>query len=484
MATPIPANRCAFTADEIIRATGATLHGAENVSVRGVSIDSRTIDPGALFVALRGIRDGHEFLHAAAARGAAAVIVERGRRDTTLPCFAVDDTLVALGAFARIHLERTRAARSLPTIAIGGAAGKTTTKELTAAIARALFGEILATPGNLNNLIGVPMTILTLGSEARAAVLECGTNQRGEIPRLGQIVHPDVALVLNVDIEHTEGLGSIEGVADEEAALFVNAGVAVVGLDEPLLTARVPEGMRRVTFGPAPDADVGLTNRTVVVPGCQRVTLALSPALVEPAVEPKLEASLGLLGAASASNAAAAVAAVAAAWARPLGRAELAAIAHALAEVRPVPGRLSTCQVGGVVVIDDTYNANPRSVRAALTAAGETANGLGARLIVALGDMLELGALSSDMHAEVMRDILRARPHACVAVGADMAAAVDAVATVARRRSPTTILVARDSADAATVVREIVRPGDVLLVKGSRGVAMERVIESLHSDAR
>jgi UDP-N-acetylmuramoyl-tripeptide--D-alanyl-D-alanine ligase len=479
MATPIPANRCAFTADEIIRATGATLHGAEEVRARAVSIDSRTIGAGALFVALRGIRDGHEFLRDAAARGAAAVMVERGRRDTTLPCFEVDDTLAALGTLARTHLERTRAARALPTIAIGGAAGKTTTKELTAAIARALFGEILATPGNLNNLIGVPMTILTLGSEPRAAVLECGTNQRGEIPRLGQIVHPDVALVLNVDVEHTEGLGSIEGVADEEAALFVNAGVAVVGLEEPLLTARVPHGMRRVTFGSAPDADVGLASRTVVAPGRQRIALALAPALVEPGVEPKFETSLGLLGAACASNAAAAVAAIAAAWARPLSRAELAAMARALGEVRPVPGRLSTRQVGGVVVIDDTYNANPRSVRAALAAAGETASGLGARLIVALGDMLELGALSSEMHAEVMRDILRIRPHACVAVGTEMAAAVDAVANGAGRRGPTTTLVARDSADAATVVREIVRPGDVLLVKGSRGIAMERVIESL-----
>jgi UDP-N-acetylmuramoyl-tripeptide--D-alanyl-D-alanine ligase len=323
------------------------------------------------------------------------------------------------------------------------------------------------------------MTILTLAAHHRAVVLECGTNQRGEIPRLGEIVRPDVALVLNVDVEHTEGLGSIEGVADEEAALFASARTAVVGLEEPLLMARVPQGMRRVTFGAAADADVRLMGRTVVAPGRQRVSLALTRGLVAPGVEPKLEAALGLLGAACASNAAAAVAAAAAVWARPLGPAELAAISRALGEVHPVEGRLSTREVGGVVVIDDTYNANPRSVRAALAAAGETANGLGARLIVALGDMLELGALSHEMHAEVMHDIIRIRPHACIAVGTEMAAAAKAVADGGRRGGSTTTLFARDSAEAAAVVREIVRPGDVLLVKGSRGIAMERVIESL-----
>jgi UDP-N-acetylmuramoyl-tripeptide--D-alanyl-D-alanine ligase len=484
MATPIPENRCGFSTTEVIRATSARYIGKE-MSFDGVNIDSRSIAPGALFVALRGVRDGHEFLGAAAARGAIGALVERGRSHPALACFEVDDTLTALGALARFHLNRTRARHPLPTIAIGGAAGKTTTKELTAAIARALFGEILATPGNLNNLIGVPMTILTLTDAHRAAVLECGTNQRGEIEKLARMVAPDVALVLNVDVEHTEGLGSLEGVADEEAELYLTAGVAIVGTAEAMLLARIPLGMKAVKFGASTDAEVRLASRVVVTPGRQRIAIALARSMTADGVDGALEANLGLLGAASAMNAAAAVAAVVAAYARPLGRNDLAAITRALAAVEPVAGRLSTREVAGVVVIDDTYNANPRSVRVALEAARETADGLRTRLVVAIGDMLELGDLAQSMHREAVRDIFRTRPDACVAVGPEMAAALDAVThdgDLLPRPAP--LERAPDSLAASTIVRSFVRPGDVLLVKGSRGIAMERIIEALGSGDR
>jgi UDP-N-acetylmuramoyl-tripeptide--D-alanyl-D-alanine ligase len=479
MATPIPSNRCSLNAAEIIDATGASVPGVAVAGVRGVSIDSRTIEPGELFVALRGVRDGHEFLERAATRGAAAALVERGRASAALPCFETDDTLEALGGLARYHLERVRAVHRLPTIAIGGAAGKTSTKELTAALARALFGEILSTPGNLNNRIGVPMTLLMLNERHRAAVIECGTNQRGEIARLAAIVRPDVALVLNVDIEHTEGLGSLEGVADEEAALYAGAGVAVVGTDEALLRERIPAGSTVLTFGTSSDADVRLAHRRVIGPGHQQIVLTLPTSMVEAGADPNLQATLGLLGEASAVNAAAAVAAMMAAYGRALGAVERAALSAALAGVRPAEGRLSTREIAGVIVIDDTYNANPRSVRAAIAAARETADALRARLIVALGDMLELGALSPAMHAEIVRDVIRARPAALVAVGPELAAAVNQ-----ETRNPSaSIMLAADSGAAAAIVREIVQAGDVLLVKGSRGIAMERVIEDLTATA-
>jgi len=490
MATPIPINRCQFSPSEIVRATGAIAHafslsGAQDMLITGVSIDTRSIAADALFVALRGVRDGHEFIGEAAAHGAAAAVVERGRADAEFPCFEVEDTMVALGALARFHLNRMRALRPVPTIAIGGAAGKTTTKELTAALARALFGEILATPGNLNNLIGVPMTILTLTDAHRAAVLECGTNQRGEIARLAEIVAPDVALVLNVDIEHTEGLGSLEGVADEEAELFNTGRIAIVGTAESMLLARVPAAMRTLKFGATADAGVRLASRVVVAPGRQRIALALERSLTADGVDATLEANLGLLGAASAMNAAAAVAAVSAAYARPLGRNDLGAMARALAAVEPVAGRLSTREVASVIVIDDTYNANPRSVRVALEAARETADGLHTRLLVALGDMLELGTLAPAMHVEAVRDIYRARPDACVAVGPEMAAAIRTVESRAAEPDadfparPSVLEFAPDSTTAAAAVRGLVRAGDVLLVKGSRGIAMERIINAL-----
>src|ERR1700688_666583 len=179
MNTPIPANRCAFTLGEIARATGGVISPGASaaLTVRGVSIDSRTIEagetgePGALFVPLRGAaRDGHEFVGGAMRRGAAAAMLERG--DAPIPSVKVADTLIALGDLARFHLERERAARAIPSIAILGSAGKTTTKEITAAMAGALFGPILSTPGNLNNLIGVPMTLLALTRSQRALVIE------------------------------------------------------------------------------------------------------------------------------------------------------------------------------------------------------------------------------------------------------------------------------------------------------------------------
>jgi UDP-N-acetylmuramoyl-tripeptide--D-alanyl-D-alanine ligase len=476
MATPIPANRSAFTAREIAAAVGATEAHDAGLHTVGVSIDSRSITAGALFVALRAARDGHEFIEAAARAGASAAIVRRGHATGALPCFEVDDTLIALGALARVHLERMRRASHLPVIAIGGAAGKTTTKELTAAVMRALCGNVLATPGNLNNLIGVPMTIFTLDTTHRAAVLECGTNQRGEIPRLARIVQPDAALVLNVDLEHTEGLGSLIGVADEEAALFATGRTAVVATSEALLLERIPASRSRLTFGLEGHADVRLVKRHLTATGSQQITLALNPALVAPGADPRLELTLKLLGATSALNAAAAVAAGAATLARPLSGAELSAIAHALAQVVAVEGRLRIIERGGIVVIDDSYNSNPRSLRSALVTAREVADGRGARLIVALGDMLELGELSAEAHREALRDIDAARPAAVILTGPELAAALSKISAAER---PPQLVTAADSVEAARMIADLVSPGDVLLVKGSRGIAMERVIEAL-----
>jgi UDP-N-acetylmuramoyl-tripeptide--D-alanyl-D-alanine ligase len=165
--------------------------------------------------------------------------------------------------------------------------------------------------------------------------------------------------------------------------------------------------------------------------------------------------------------------------ARPLAGDEIAAIGRALATIRPVDGRLSTREIGGVVVIDDSYNANPRSVRAALAAARETAEGLGARLIVALGDMLELGALAAEMHREAIRDVSNTRPAALIAAGPEMAAAIRAARAA---ELPRIVHVCGNSREAAAIARGIVHAGDVLLVKGSRGIAMERVIAGLSGD--
>jgi UDP-N-acetylmuramoyl-tripeptide--D-alanyl-D-alanine ligase len=479
MATPIPINQCEFTLAEVVEATGGT-RATSTVSavdrVRGVSIDTRSLERASLFVALRGeASDGHNYLAQAAERGAAAAIVETGRRHPAIDCIEVDDTLAALGRLARRHLVRTRAARALPLIAIGGAVGKTTTKELTAAVVRALFGSTLSTPGNLNNLIGVPMTIFTLTGEHRAAVLECGTNTRGEIPKLAQIVEPDVAMVLNVDLEHSEGLGTLDDIADEEAALFSTARhCAVASADEPMVLARIPKHLRRITFGKSPEAHVRLVNRSA--DARSRIRVELAHDMVAAGVEPLIETEIALLGEAAALNCTAAIAGVVTMRAAPLESRDLDAIAAALASVLPVAGRLASSSINGIFVIDDTYNSNPRSIRAALAAAREVADGLGARLVIAMGDMLELGDQSATAHQEAIRDVMRTRPAAFVAVGPEMNSARDVVSSYA---DGTEVLTAPDSTAAAGIVAGMVRRGDVLLVKGSRGIAMERIIERL-----
>jgi UDP-N-acetylmuramoyl-tripeptide--D-alanyl-D-alanine ligase len=480
MTTPIPVNQCDFTLGEIARATGGVIAPGASAAlpVRGVSIDSRTIEPGALFVPLKGAdRDGHEFVAAAIRRGAAAVLLERGEAPT--PSVKVGDTLTALGDLARFHLERERAIRAIPSIAILGSAGKTTTKEITAALAGALFGPILSTPGNLNNLIGVPMTLFTLTRNQRALVIECGTNTRGEIARLGAILKPDTALVLNVDIEHSEGLGTIEEIADEETAIFgATTRIAVAPAGDPRILTRIPARLRSILFGESAAAQVRLTHRAVTSQGRATIVIELAPAMTESGVAPRIEAQLNLAGAQSALNAAAAIAGVAAIWPQVLGAAELRAIEGALATVRAVPGRLSTLTIRGIFIIDDSYNSNPRSARAALEAASEAARDLGARLVVAMGDMLELGPLGPAAHVELIHAIARARPAAVVAVGTQLAAACRSAGEpeIAARAE-----LAADSDEAARIVGRVVRPGDVLLVKGSRGIRMERVIEALQT---
>jgi UDP-N-acetylmuramoyl-tripeptide--D-alanyl-D-alanine ligase len=481
MATPIPINQCEFTLAEIVEATGGTLvratsTGANGDTVLGVSIDTRSLGAGALFVALRGAAsDGHDYLQRAAALGARAAIVAPGHCHPDVDCIEVPDTLDALGKLAHCHLARIRAARALPLIAIGGAVGKTTTKELSAAVARAVFGFTLSTPGNLNNLIGVPMTIFTLTGNHRAAVLECGTNTRGEIPKLARIVAPDVAMVLNVDLEHSEGLGTLDDIADEEAALFSTATqYAVASADEPMVLARIPNHLRRITFGKSADAHVRLLSRSVGARS--RIRVELARALVAKRVEPFVETEIALLGEAAALNCTAAIAGVAAMRAAPLESRDLEAIANALAGVQPVAGRLASTSINGIFVIDDTYNSNPRSIRAALAAAREVADGLGARLVIAMGDMLELGEQSAAAHQEAIRDVMRSHPAVLVAVGPEMNLARE---SLSRDADVAEILTTPNSVAAAKLISGLVRSGDVLLVKGSRGIAMERVIERL-----
>lgn len=484
MATPIPSNEARFSLGEIARATGGTLRNGDAArEVRGVCTDSRHVAGGSLFVALVGeTHDGHQHVATAAGRGAGAVLVRRGT-NAAGPSIEVDDTLVALGKLARAFVDRGRATRTIPSVAITGSAGKTTTKELTAAAVAAVFGGTLATKGNLNNLIGVPMTLFTLSEEHRAMVIECGTNARREIERLGEIVAPDVGIVLNADAGHTAGIGGIEDVAIEKGAMFAAAtSVAIANGDDPPSLGQLGRAkVRTMRFAANSDADVRLVDRVATGQGTSRIRVALAPTCIRDAADASLDVELKIPGHAAAIDACAAIAAVVA-MRGPLTHDELTAVSAALATVAPTAGRFAPIAWREAVIIDDTYNANPRSVRASIATAREMADGLGGQLLLVLADMLELGELSPRLHAEIGEAAVTAGAVMLVAVGDEMRAAVDAARASSDSHARTMIIEHVTSASAAAaMLRDRIGARDVVLVKGSRGMRMEGVIAALGS---
>jgi UDP-N-acetylmuramoyl-tripeptide--D-alanyl-D-alanine ligase len=450
-----------FTPGDVVSATSAEVRAVPRTDVfSSVSTDSRTLLQGALFVALEGEHfDGHAFLAAAAARGAAGAVVRRGRALPDAPMglglFAVDDTLRALGALGRFHRRRF----ALPVGAVGGSNGKTTTKDMAGSIL-AVGGPALQTEGNLNNEVGVPLTLLRLSAEHRAAVVELGMNAPGEMARLVALAEPEAGLLTTIQPEHLEGLGSLEGVAAAEGELFrglPSSGTAVVNLDEPLVVQQAKAAPARwLTFGRDARADVRLEQTRAFGKDGQEVHLRSDGHT--------LKVPLSFVGAHNALNAAAAFA-----LARALG-VPADVCATGLAAARPTPRRLNVLVApGGLTVLDDCYNANPASVEAALNTARELA-GPG-RVVAVLGDMLELGVGEAEEHSRI----------------AEVAARLAALRAFLGPRSAAAAPLQEEGEAARFVEVEALwawlaprlRPGDVVLVKGSRGMRMERLVEKL-----
>ena len=382
----------AMNLNEAAQAISATLIGGEdagNVSFRGVSTDSRKIEAGQLFIALRGESfDGHEFLETAIASGAVAALVAADAvaslNEIALPLLVVEDTRLALGSLAAAWRSRF----VLPLIAVTGSNGKTTSKEMIASILLAAHGDtILATQGNFNNDIGLPLTLLTLESRHRAAVIEMGMNHPGEIAYLARIAKPTVALVTNAQRAHLAGMGSIDTIAAEKGSVFQELGVNGVSVfradDEwASLWREQSAGHRTMTFALEQPADVighykahGLDNRLTITANGQQV-----------------EVTLALPGAHNARNALGAAAATLAAGV------SLAAVAQGLNAFQGVKGRLQRRPgLNGALLLDDTYNANPDSVRAGIDVLAST---IGKKVLV-LGDMGEIGDMTGQFHDEV-----------------------------------------------------------------------------------
>jgi UDP-N-acetylmuramoyl-tripeptide--D-alanyl-D-alanine ligase len=470
VATPIPANSVALTLGELGAATGAEVLECAQESFRGITTDSRGDARGKVFVALVGEHfDGHDFARGAVERGAQALLTSRPvavpPRGITL--LRVEDTLAALGALG--HWQRRRWGGVL--LAVGGSAGKTTTRAVVSAIlAEALPGRVHFAPGNLNNLVGVPMVLLGLGEEHRLCVVELGTNHPGEVARLAEMAEPDLALLTLIALEHSAGLGDLDQIESEEGDLLRQlgpAGVAVANGDDPRAVRQLERcgAGQKVRYGTGLDCDYRLFGRRQSSIRQVRLEIRRAGETLE-LTSPLLgeAGALAVLGGLAAAEHALGRRLDASTMNRALGRPELVE-----------PGRLVPRELrDGTVILDDTYNANPASVRASVRAASELALGRGARLVLVIGEMRELGEWSEREHRDLGALLCRTGASYVCAVGGDACHLLDPMGS----RS-LTVDFAPDAASALPLVEAALLPGDVVLIKASRGIGAERIVSFL-----
>ena len=448
-------------------------------SVSGVATDTRTLKPGDLFVALRGdTHDGHLFVAAAFAAGASGAVVEsgagistEGRGERALPTerlYRVPDSRVALGSLARAVRRKSAAL----VVAVTGSVGKTGTKDLLSAAARR-SRPVVATEANQNNEVGVPLTLLRLLPETGVAVVEMGMRGRGQILELGRIAEPDVGLVTKIAPVHLELLGDLAGVAAAKGELFRAlrpGGVAVIPADEPLLEEQVERAGRRVVrYCYAGCASAEVSGSATYVDESRSVLEIVWP-------EGKVEVEVPFAGRHRLENA---VAALAACYAAGL---PVAVCAGGLPDAVFTPTRGDEYRVGDVVLVDDTYNANPTATRVALDDLVRRAHGEKGRPVAILGDMMELGPESRRYHREIGAYAAAVGVRGLIGVGPLSEAMVDGFAAVggdpATGQGRAGLHIADLESGLADVVA-CIRPGDVVLVKGSRSMRLERVVTEL-----
>jgi UDP-N-acetylmuramoyl-tripeptide--D-alanyl-D-alanine ligase len=449
---------------------GARVVGDAAVPIARVHSDTRSLRAGDLFVALKGERfDAHDFLPQARAAGAVAALAQSGLQAAGLPGVEVPDTRVALGELSRLW----RSQFTLPLIAVTGSNGKTTVTQMIASILRAAVGDAAhATQGNFNNDIGVPLTLLRLNAGHRLSVVELGMNHPGEIAAIAAMAQPTVALVNNAQREHLEFMASVEAVASENAQVFQALpadGVAVLPSDDaftPLWREKV--GARRVLTFSDHDRSADVQAHEVLWrDGAWDFTITTGQAAVP--------CRLHIAGRHNVRNALAAAACATAAGVA------LADVAQGLTAFEPVGGRsraLSVALPGGVVtLVDDTYNANPDSVRAAIDVLAELP---GPRLLV-LGDMGEVGEQGLDFHLEVLRHAASRGLHDVHVVGDWMRRACEALLAAGEQVPRHWADVGELAAHLAQLPATGVQPWPVrsVLVKGSRFMRMERVVQAL-----
>jgi len=456
--------------EEVLRATGGKLlQGEGNTSFKGLSTDSRTVAEGELFVALKGTRfDGHHYALEALGKKAGGVVIEEdkvgdirwnGYRPKAV--IAVKDTLRALGDLAHDRRCKYR----IPVVALTGSNGKTTTKEMISACLETTF-PILKTMGSLNNLIGVPLTLLNLTEKERVAVLEMGMNMPGEIRRLTEIAEPDVGLITNIQKVHLEGMGSIERLEEEKGELFRRMrqdGTILVNQDDPRVInlAREFSG-QKITFGVENPADV--MAKEIQFRGAQGTSFTL---ILEGDL---MEVVLPLLGRHFVLNALSAVAVAS------LFGIEMKEIKEALEHFQPFPMRMEIIHLEGrKTLINDAYNANPKSMELALEILSEV-KGKG-RAIAVLGDMLELGDFTEEAHQQIGQKVRELSIDLLLTLGEWAPVVVESA--IRHGFLSEKARVVENHSEAISILKKFIQEGDWILIKGSRRMGMEKIVEGL-----
>jgi UDP-N-acetylmuramoyl-tripeptide--D-alanyl-D-alanine ligase len=452
-----------FTLTEVLKATGGQLINAGSSKVfQGVSTDTRSIGAGNLFVALVGERfDGNEFAGQAAAKGATGLLVSKPVNvPDNITVVQVTNTLTALQALARFHRERY----SIPVIAVTGSNGKTTTKDMLAAVLSSRF-KVLKTEANFNNEIGLPLTLLKLEAAHEVAVVEMGMRASGEIRELTQIALPTVGVVTNVGETHVEILGSIENIAAAKAELVEAIGhddLVILNADNPHVQNMQYKAQGRVVFyGLGPNAFVRAENITSGDNGDLVTTFDCCSARGSFPV---------VLQAVGIHNVYNALAAIATAWELGLTPGE---IQRGIGSFTPGAMRFEVKKFGEFTVINDVYNASPLSMEAALTTLSSISKG---RKIAVLGDMLELGDTAIEAHRTVGRQAVQQGVDSIITVG-ELAVHI----AEAARETGVTAQSFKDHKEAIDALRNLMKPGDYILLKGSRGMKMETMLKAFEN---
>ncbi|OEU48196.1 MAG: hypothetical protein BA872_05350 [Desulfobacterales bacterium C00003060] len=466
----MPTDSKTWSVSDVLQATGGRLVGGnEDVRFQGVSTDSRTIEAGDLFVAVEGQKyDGHSFLQEVLRSGALGVLVAESYISKISPVargeelwIAVPDTLRALGDLAAFRCRKS----NVSVVAITGTNGKTTTKEMTAAVLGQVF-KVLKTPGNFNNLVGLPLTLFGLSDSHEWAVLELAMNHPGEIRRLSEIANPDIGVITNIEAGHLEGVKDIDGVMEAKGELLEELGqdgTAVLNIDNRRV-CRLAErfGGRVVTFGIHNSAEVSATPVSQTR-SCSSFDLSL--------YDERVRVRLKIPGKGAIYNA---LAAAAVGYRVGLS---IEDVKKGLESAVPLPGRMEISALpGGIHLIDDTYNANPGSVAVAI----ETLCTLkgGGRGIFVIGDMMELGQHAQDAHQQIGMLAARAGMAAIYATGG-FAGTVAEGARCAGMDQRKIFVGSQDQI--VEVLKGGLGPGDWVLVKGSRLAAMDNVVKMLRN---